>query len=339
MTDTASTRRVFVTGSAGFIGFHLCRRLLSEGVSVLGYDGFTPYYDVALKRRRADLLAEMPRFRQIEAQLEDASALRAAVEGFQPTEIVHLAAQAGVRYSLENPRSYVEANLVGTFNLFEAARTAEVRHVLLASSSSVYGGNTRMPFRETDTTDLPLTIYAATKKATESLSHAEAHLRRLPVTAFRFFTVYGPWGRPDMALFKFVSAILEGRPIALHNGGDMYRDFTYCDDLVEGVRRLMDVIPGQGPAVEGDSLSPVAPWRSVNIGMSEKVRLGDFVEQIEAALGQSALRETVPIAPGEVYATWADATLLERLTGFRPSTGIGDGIPRFVAWYRAHYAG
>ncbi len=330
--------RVLVTGSAGFIGYHLCRLLLDEGHRVLGYDGLTDYYDVALKRRRHAMLAERPGFAAVEGMLEDAAALDRAADGFAPEVIVHLAAQAGVRYSLDNPRAYVDANVVGTLNVLEAARRLAVRHLLIASTSSVYGANTAMPFAETDKADTPLTVYAATKKAGEAMSHAYAHLWGLPVTAFRFFTVYGPWGRPDMALFKFTDAILAGRPIDLYAGGAMVRDFTYVDDLVRGVRLLIDVPPDAGAApVEGDSLSPAAPWRVVNIGNSEKVRLTDFVDAIEAAAARPALRNLLPMQPGDVPATWADAGLLERLTGYRPATDYREGVARFVAWFRDYY--
>jgi len=332
------TRRVFITGTAGFIGYHLAQLLLDEGMIVHGYDGMTDYYDVTLKRRRHDMLHRHAQFSATEARLEDQAALDAAIDAFVPDEIVHLAAQAGVRYSLENPRAYLDANVIGTFNVMEAARRHAVRHLLMASTSSVYGANTEMPFTETQKADTQLTIYAATKKATESMSHAYAHLWTLPTTMFRFFTVYGPWGRPDMALFKFTDAILDGRPIDIYNHGDMYRDFTYVDDLVRGIRLLLDAAPG-GPATtaKGDSLSPVAPWRVVNIGNSQKVRLLDFVEAIDETLGIPATRNYMPMQMGDVPATWADATLLQDLTGYCPQTDFRDGVARFVAWFRDYY--
>jgi len=330
--------RVFVTGTAGFIGFHLARLLLAEGHIVAGFDGMTEYYDVGLKRRRHAMLHQTEGFTATEAMLEDAGALSAAVADFAPDVIVHLAAQAGVRYSLENPHAYVSANVVGTLNVMEAARAAGVRHLLMASTSSVYGANTDMPFDEREKADTQLTIYAATKKANESMGHAWAHVHAVPVTMFRFFTVYGPWGRPDMAYFKFTRAILEGRPIDIYNEGEMWRDFTHVDDLVRGIRLLIDAVPG-GPetAVEGDSLSPAAPFRVVNIGNSEKVRLRDFIEAIEAALGRKAIRNYMPMQTGDVPATWADAALLHALTGYRPQTPFRDGVARFVAWYRDYY--
>jgi len=330
--------RVFVTGTAGFIGFHLARLLLAEGHQVAGFDGITDYYDIRLKQRRHAMLHQSPGFTATEAMLEDDPALAAAVSAFAPDVIVHLAAQAGVRYSLENPRAYVDANVIGTLNVMEAAREAGVRHLLMASTSSVYGANEDMPFAETQTADTQLTIYAATKKANESMGHAWAHIHALPVTMFRFFTVYGPWGRPDMALFKFTKGILEGTPIDIYNDGEMWRDFTYVDDLVRGIRLLIDAVPG-GPetAVEGDSLSPAAPFRVVNIGNSDTVRLLDFIDAIEAEIGRAAIRNYMPMQTGDVPATWADARLLQRLTGYRPETPVRDGVARFVAWYRDYY--
>ena len=333
--------RVFVTGSAGFIGFHLARLLLAEGVEVHGYDGLTDYYDVALKRRRHAMLAKSPHFAATEAMLEDEAALLAAVEAFRPDVIVHLAAQAGVRYSLENPRAYIDSNVVGTLNVMEAARRQGVAHLLMASTSSVYGANEDMPFVETEKADTQLTIYAATKKANESMGHSYAHLWNLPITMFRFFTVYGPWGRPDMALFKFVEAILKGEPIDIYNHGEMWRDFTYVEDLVRAIRLLIDtppVRPASPDEIEpGDSLSPVAPFRIVNIGNSDKVRLLDFIDAIEEALGMKAKRNMMPMQKGDVPATWADASLLRRLTGYAPHTDYRDGIARFVDWYRDYY--
>ena len=333
--------RVMITGTAGFIGFHLARLLLAEGFTVHGYDGMTDYYDVALKRRRHQMLLQSPNFAATEAMLEDHATLDRTFDAFAPDVIVHLAAQAGVRYSLENPRAYLDANVIGTFNVMEAARRLAVRHLLMASTSSVYGANTEMPFIETEKADTQLTIYAATKKATESMGHAYAHLWNLPTTMFRFFTVYGPWGRPDLALYKFVDAMLDGRPIDIYNHGDMYRDFTYVDDLVRAIRLLIDAVPVRpvdGVVPEGDSLSPVAPYRVVNIGNSEKVRLLDFIEAIEDSLGIKAKRNYMEMQKGDVPATWANADLLQTLTGYRPQTDFRVGIARFVEWYR-EYAG
>ncbi|MDR9394471.1 MAG: SDR family NAD(P)-dependent oxidoreductase [Roseovarius sp.] len=330
--------RAFITGTAGFIGYHLAEALLHEGWHVAGYDGLTDYYDTGLKQRRHAMLRQHDRFTATEAQLEDMRALGDAVDRAAPDVIVHLAAQAGVRYSLDNPRAYVDTNVTGTFNVMECARAARPRHLLMASTSSVYGANTEMPFGEGQKADTPLTIYAATKKATEAMGHAYAHLHDLPTTMFRFFTVYGPWGRPDMAYFKFTKAILEGRAIDIYNNGEMWRDFTYVDDLVRGIRGLIDAVPG-GPetAVPGDSLSPAAPFRVVNIGNSDTVRLLDFIAAIEAELGRDAIRNYLPMQTGDVPATWADASLLKSLTGYRPQTPVRDGVALFVRWYRAYY--
>ena len=334
-------QRIFITGTAGFIGFHLARLLLDEGFTVAGFDGMTDYYDVRLKQRRHQMLLQSPGFRATEAILEDRDTLDGAIDAFAPDVIIHLAAQAGVRYSLENPRAYIDANVVGSFNVMEAARRQGVAHLMMASTSSVYGAETAMPYVETQKADTQMTIYAATKKATESMGHAYAHLYDLPTTMFRFFTVYGPWGRPDMALYKFVDAILDGRPIDIYNHGEMYRDFTYVDDLVRGIRLLIDAAP-ERPASredipEWDSLSPVAPYRVVNIGNSDKVRLLDFIDAIEDALGKKASRNYMEMQKGDVPATWADATLLEKLTGYRPQTDVREGVRRFVAWYREFY--
>lgn len=334
-------RKVLVTGSAGFIGFHLAQLLLRDGFAVVGYDGMTDYYDVRLKERRHQILLQNQHFSAHIGMLEDAGGLGALAQAEKPDVIVHLAAQAGVRYSLENPRAYVEANLVGTFNVMECARELAVEHLLMASTSSVYGANEAMPFTEREKADTPLTLYAATKKATEAMGHSYAHLWNLPTTMFRFFTVYGPWGRPDMALFKFTKGILEGEPIDLYNHGEMWRDFTYVADLVRGIRLLVDA-PPQRPASaadipEWDSLSPAAPFRVVNIGNSDKIRLEDFVAAIEAECGRQAIRNYLPMQKGDVPATWADASLLEHLTGYRPQTGVREGICAFVAWYRDFY--
>ncbi|MCB2127118.1 MAG: GDP-mannose 4,6-dehydratase [Rhodobacteraceae bacterium] len=334
-------QRVYVTGAAGFIGFHLSELLLKEGLRVHGYDGMTAYYDLALKRGRLAMLHQREGFGFTQAMLEDNARLAADMAAFKPDVVVHLAAQAGVRYSLEAPRSYLSSNIEGTFNVMEAARDCGVKHLLLASTSSVYGANTEMPYRETDKADTQVSLYAATKKATESLSHSWAHLWGLPTTCFRFFTVYGPWGRPDMAPFKFTKAILQGETIDVYGHGRMFRDFTYVTDLVRAIRLLMDK-PPERPAApdaieEGDSLSPVAPWRVVNIGNGEKVALGDFIAAIEKATGRTAVRNLMEMQKGDVPATWADNRLLTRLTGYRPETGIAAGMAAFVAWYREHY--
>lgn len=334
-------RKVFITGTAGFVGFHLAKLLLEEGFVVHGFDGMTDYYDVTLKQHRHAQLLRNPNFAATEGMLEDVGLVDCVTDEFQPDLIVHLAAQAGVRYSLENPRAYIDSNVVGTFNIMEAARRLEVQHLLMASTSSVYGANEDMPFVETDKADTQLTIYAATKKANESMAHSYAHLWNLPTTMFRFFTVYGTWGRPDLALYKFVDAILDDRPINIYNQGDMYRDFTYVDDLVHGIRLLIDAVPERptdhGDIPDWDSLSPVAPFRIVNIGNSDKVRLLDFIDAIEEALGKKAIRNYMEMQKGDVPATWANTEVLQNLTGYRPQTDFKDGITRFVLWFRDYY--
>ncbi|EAQ28468.1 hypothetical protein NAP1_12753 [Erythrobacter sp. NAP1] len=334
-------RTVLITGSAGFIGYHLAQLLLDEGFRVVGYDGMTDYYEVALKERRHQMLLQNANFSCKVGMLEDFEALHSLAMDAKPDAIIHLAAQAGVRYSLENPRAYVDANLVGAFNVMECARELGVDHLMMASTSSVYGANEDMPFAEREKTDHPLTLYAATKKANEAMAHSYAHLWNLPTTMFRFFTVYGPWGRPDMALFKFTRGILEGKPIDIYNEGEMYRDFTYVTDLVRGIRLLLDQPPvrpdSRDDITEWDSLSPAAPWRVANIGNSDKVRLMDFVEAIEAECGCKAVKNFMPMQKGDVPATWADARLLKELTGYAPETDIRTGVKHFVAWYRDYY--
>lgn len=327
--------RALVTGSSGFIGFHLCRRLLAEGWQVTGLDAMTAYYDVALKERRRGMLLQSPGFRSVEARVETpgvmAGVMAGLVEGAEV--VIHLAAQAGVRHSIEAPRSYVEANLLGTYEVLEAARAHPPAHLLIASTSSVYGSNTAMPYAEGDRADHPMSFYAATKKAGEGMAHAYAHLYGVPTTLFRFFTVYGPWGRPDMALFKFTRAILSGEPIEIYNHGDMRRDFTFIDDLVEGIVRLIAAVPEVGE----EGASPVAPWRVVNIGNGAPVGLMDFVAAVEAATGRVAEKRFLPMQPGDVPATWADASLIESLTGPLPRTDVREGVQRFVDWYREYY--
>lgn len=334
-------KRVLVTGTAGFIGFYLARLLLEEGFVVHGYDAITDYYDVTLKERRNQMLLQSPGYSFTHATLEENGTFDRVAAEFAPDIIVHLAGQAGVRYSLENPRAYLDSNLVGTFNVMEAARQLQVEHLLMASTSSVYGANEEMPFRETDKADTQLTFYAATKKANESMAHSYAHLWNIPTTMFRFFTVYGPWGRPDMALFKFTKGIFEGTPIDIYNHGDMYRDFTYVNDLVRGIRLLIDAVPERPVCREEipdwDSLSPAAPFRVVNIGNSDKVRLLDFIDAIEDALGKKAIRNYMEMQKGDVPATWANAEALQNLTGYRPQTDFKDGIAWFVAWFREYY--
>ncbi|WP_196259681.1 NAD-dependent epimerase/dehydratase family protein [Pelagibacterium limicola] len=335
--------RVLVTGSAGFIGYHLSRRLLADGHEVLGYDGMTPYYDVSLKRYRNAILAQNPRYRFVEAMLEDRETLDRTVSQFQPRIVVHLAAQAGVRYSIEAPQTYISSNVVGTANLIDILKVHRPDHFLFASTSSVYGGNEKMPFEEAERTDFPVSLYAATKKAGEALTHSFAHLNDIPTTCFRFFTVYGTAGRPDMALYKFVDLIERGEPIEVYGNGEMERDATSVDDLVEAIVKLFDAVPvrGRPVPVEGvaDSLSPVAPWRVVNIAGGQPVRLMTFIQAIEAALGRSAEKIMLPMQQGDVVATFADPSLLKALTGFVPEKGIEETVGAFVKWYRAYKSG
>lgn len=330
------TRTALVTGSAGFIGFHTCARLLDDGWRVVGIDAMTDYYDVALKEARLSQLLPRDGFTEVNARIEAPGVLHDLFAEHRPEAVIHLAAQAGVRYSIENPESYVEANLIGTFRLLEAMRAYPPKHSLLASTSSAYGANTVMPYAETMKADTQMSFYAATKKANEVMAHSYAHLYDLPVTMFRFFTVYGPWGRPDMAPYKFTKAILEGRPIDVYNHGEMSRDFTYVTDLVDGIARLIEAVPGTDP-VENDSLSPVAPHRIVNIGNSESVPLMEFIAAIEAATGREAQKNFMDIQPGDVPATWADASLLQQLTQYKPRTPVTEGMAQFVAWYRDFY--
>ncbi|HEY4199968.1 MAG TPA: NAD-dependent epimerase/dehydratase family protein [Devosiaceae bacterium] len=328
--------RYFVTGSSGFIGFHLVRRLLADGHAVVGYDGMTPYYDVNLKRQRLALLQQSQGFTHIEGMLEDKALLARSVGAAEPEIVVHLAAQAGVRYSIDHPETYADSNLIGTFNILELMRELKPRHLLLASSSSVYGGNTRQPFAETDRTDYPVSLYAATKKAGEAMAHAYAHIWNIPTTCFRFFTVYGAWGRPDMALFKFVEAIERGEPIEVFGEGQMHRDCTAVGDLVEAIVRLADASPVAGRPMSGveDSLSPVAPWRSVNIAGGRSVGLLEFIAAIERALGKSANKTMLPMQAGDVGETLASPALLKALVGFVPETGVDAIVRDFVDWYR-----
>lgn len=328
--------KVLVTGAAGFIGFHLSQRLLGGGHQVLGYDGMTKYYDVSLKEARLAMLKRSDEFSFVEAMLEDKSALEEAAQKFTPEVIIHLAAQAGVRYSLEAPEAYISANVLGTFNVLELAKALKPQHLLIASTSSVYGGNEDMPFVEADRTDFPVSLYAATKKACEAMSHSYAHLFKIPTTCFRFFTVYGPWGRPDMALYKFVDAIEQGRPIDVYGMGQMQRDSTAVTDLVEGIARLMLRAPQEGKPAEGarDSLSPVAPWRVVNIAGGKPTPLLEFITAIEKCLGKSAEKNMLPMQMGDVISTSADPSLLRALTGFSPEVTVEDCVKEFVQWYR-----
>ncbi|MBO9125318.1 MULTISPECIES: NAD-dependent epimerase/dehydratase family protein [unclassified Rhizobium] len=328
--------RYFITGTAGFIGFHLARRLLQDGHEVTGFDGMTHYYNIKLKHMRNAALAQFPAFKPVTAMLEDRAAVEQAVAVAKPDVMIHLAAQAGVRYSNENPQAYLNSNLIGSWNILEIAKNTGVSHLMLASTSSIYGANPTVPFHETDRADEPLTFYAATKKSMELMAHSYAHLHKIPTTAFRFFTVYGPWGRPDMALFKFVKNMLEGQPIEIYGEGKMSRDFTYIDDLVEAVVRLSTVVPAESNRVaeeKVETLSRQAPFRIVNIGGGQPISLLDFVETVEKALGHPAKRVMLPMQQGDVPRTYASPDLLQALTGYTPSTSLEQGVAAFVEWY------
>ena len=331
-----------MTGAAGFIGYHISKRLLAEGWRVIGLDCMSEYYDVSLKERREGMLLQHAFYRSVHEKIETPDVLSDLFEKERPNIVIHLAAQAGVRYSIENPRAYLESNINGTFELLEAARAFPPEHMLLASTSSAYGANENMPYREIEKADHQMSFYAATKKSNENMAHSYAHLFGLPITVFRFFTVYGPWGRPDMALFKFTKAILNGDPIDVYNNGYMSRDFTYIDDLVHGMRLLMDTTPGnKDPSLEHtrtvDSKSEVAPFRVVNIGNSQPSTLLDFIFAIEKATGIKAVKNFMPMQAGDVPTTWADISLLETLTGYKPNTDLVIGVQNFVTWYRSFH--
>ena len=333
--------KILVTGAAGFIGYHTSKLLLERGDEVVGLDNLNEYYDVSLKHARLAGLKANERFKFVKLDLADRDGMAKLFATEKFDRVIHLGAQAGVRYSIEAPFAYIDSNVQGTMTVLEGCRHNGVGHLVFASTSSVYGANTKMPFEESDRTDHPLTLYAATKKATESMAHAYAHLWKIPTTVFRFFSVYGPWGRPDMALFKFTKAILADEPIDVYNHGQMDRDFTYVDDIANAITLLVDAIPGDPtPAHETDDdlgLSPVAPFRVVNIGNGDPVRLLAFIEAIEASIGKTAIRNYLPMQPGDVPATFADTGLLRRLTGFQPATPVATGVDRFVAWYREYY--
>ena len=332
---------ILVTGAAGFIGSHVALRLLARGDTVIGLDNLNQYYDVSLKEARLARLTSQPGFRFVKLDVADREGMAAMFNQQHPQRVVHLAAQAGVRYSLQNPHVYVDSNVAGFMNILEGCRHTDVAHLVYASSSSVYGGNTRMPFSEHDSIDHPISLYAATKKANELMAHTYSHLFRLPTTGLRFFTVYGPWGRPDMALFLFTRAILDGRPIDVFNNGQMVRDFTYIDDIVEGVIRIVDRPAAPNPAFDTASPDPAtsnAPYRVFNIGNSQPTPLADYIAALEDALGKKAQKNYLPMQPGDVPATSANTDELDAWVGFKPSTPIREGVGRFVEWYRGYYA-
>lgn len=333
-------KKILVTGAAGFIGFHLALRLLKEENAVCGFDNLNAYYDVALKEARLKIIENNAHFHFVRGDLADRAAVKKLFAENNFDVVFNLAAQAGVRYSLTNPHAYIESNLVGFTNILEGCRHNNVKHLLYASSSSVYGANTTMPFSVHDNVDHPLSLYAATKKANELMAHTYASLYRLPCTGLRFFTVYGPWGRPDMALFLFTRAILENRPIDVFNNGNMKRDFTYIDDIVEGLVRVMDKTPAPNPDWSGtapDPSSSFAPWRIYNIGNNSPVKLLDFIQAIEKELGKTAVKNFLPLQPGDVPETRANVDDLMKDVGFCPATPVAAGIKQFVEWYRKYY--
>lgn len=332
--------KVLVTGAAGFIGMHVCERLLARGDEVVGVDNLNDYYEVSLKEARLARLQAQPNFRFAKLDIADRVGIAELFTAERPQRVVHLAAQAGVRYSLTHPHAYVDSNLVGFVNILEGCRHSAVEHLVYASSSSVYGGNEKMPFSEHDNVDHPVSLYAATKKANELMAHTYSHLYQLPTTGLRFFTVYGPWGRPDMALFLFTKAILDGRPIDVFNHGKMRRDFTYIDDIVEGVLRVLDRPPQANPAFDRQTPDPAgswAPYRVCNIGNHQPLELMAYIEALEAALGRQAEKNFLPLQDGDVLATHADTSELQALTGFAPETQVMAGVAKFVEWYRSFY--
>jgi UDP-glucuronate 4-epimerase len=333
-------KNILVTGAAGFIGSHLCARLLERGDRVLGLDNLNDYYDVSLKEARLERLRKHPAFQFTRTDLTDRASLATVFGGARFDVVVNLAAQAGVRYSIENPHAYVDANVTGFLNVLEGARAQSVGHLVYASTSSVYGINTGMPFGEDQNTDHPISMYSATKKANEAMAHAYAHLFGIPCTGLRFFTVYGPWGRPDMALFKFTRGILAGDRIPVFNEGRMIRDFTYVDDIVEGIVRVVDRPAVPDPEWNGAqprAATSTAPWRLYNIGNNQRIELMRYIRALEDALGRKAKLDLLPMQAGDVLATEADTTALEAATGFRPATPVEEGVKRFVQWYREYY--
>jgi len=327
-----------ITGSAGFIGFHLSKMLLKSNNKVIGVDSLTDYYDIKLKQARIAILKSDSNFIEEKIDITNEQAILKVFKKYNPNIVVHLAAQAGVRYSIENPRSYLDSNIVGTFNILEGIRHSNVEHTLIASTSSIYGSNKNMPYDENQKTDTQVSFYAATKKSCEVISHSYSHIYNLPITNFRFFTVYGPFGRPDMALFKFVKAMKNNKPIDIYNNGNMKRDFTYIDDLIKGITLLLNKIPKVGqPIGKQDTLSDVAPWRTVNIGNSCSQNLMDFVDEIEKNMGFKAIKNFLPMQPGDVKETYANANLLKEITGFKPQTDISIGVKNFCEWYNHFY--
>jgi len=331
--------KIFITGSSGFIGFHVAKKLLEKKHIVYGFDSMNRYYDVNLKKKRLGILKKYKNFYFTKGFLEKEKALNSAIDKFKPSIIIHLAAQAGVRYSLKNPDTYLNANILGTFNVLKAAKKINCKHLLIGSSSSVYGANKKFPFQEIQKTDHQVSFYAATKKATESLAHSYSSLWKLPITMLRFFTVYGPFGRPDMAYFSFTKKILAGEKIKIFNNGKMYRDYTYVDDIVDGIYKLLNKAPllNSKKKFKNDSLSPVAPFRILNIGNTKKVYLLDFINTLEKELNKKIKRKYLPMQKGDVHSTLSDSSLLKRITGYNPKTNYKTGIKQFIKWYTNYY--
>ena len=331
--------KILVTGSSGFIGFHLSKKLLEKGHIVHGFDSMNSYYDVRLKKARNNILKKYKNFSFTKNKLENKNALEKTFYKFKPSIVIHLAAQAGVRYSIESPRVYLDSNIIGTYNIIEISHKLKVKHLIMASSSSVYGANKKIPFKEIDKTETQLSIYAATKKSNESMAHSYSNIWKLPTTMLRFFTVYGPWGRPDMALFKFTKGILNKKKIDIYNNGKMYRDFTYIDDIINGIILIIKKIPNvkQIGKYKDDSLSPVAPFRILNIGNTKKIYLLNFIRQIEKELSKKAIRNYMPLQKGDVKQTVSNSNLLKKLTGYNPKTNYKLGIKKFLNWYLNYY--
>ena len=331
--------KIFITGSSGFIGFHTAKKFLDKGYAVHGFDSMNGYYDVKLKKARLNILKKYKNFSFIKGNLENKKILSKSVSNFKPNIIIHLAAQAGVRYSIENPEVYLNSNIIGTFNIIEIAKRIKTKHLIIASSSSVYGANKKMPFKEINKTDHQISFYAATKKSTENLAHTYSSLWKLPITVLRFFTVYGPWGRPDMAYFKFTKKILNKRKIDIYNKGKMYRDYTYIDDITDGIFKITNKIPkiNSNKKYKNDSLSHVAPFRILNIGNTKKIFLLNFINALEKELGEKAIKNYLPMQKGDVQSTLSDTSLLKRITGYNPKTKYQAGIKKFVKWYIDYY--
>ena len=331
--------KIFVTGSSGFIGFHLSKKLLEKGYSIHGFDSMNKYYDVKVKKARLKILKKYKKFSFTKNKLENKKILTDSILRFKPTIIIHLAAQAGVRYSIENPKAYMDSNITGTYNIIELAKKINIKHLLIASSSSVYGANKKLPFTEIDKTETQLSIYAATKKSTESIAHSYSNIWRVPITMLRFFTVYGPWGRPDMALFKFTKGIINKKKIDIYNNGKMYRDFTFIDDIVNGITALINKAPNlnQLGKIRNDSLSPVAPFRILNIGNTKKIFLLDFINELEKQLGKKAIRNYMKMQKGDVKITVSNTSLLRKITNYNPKTNYKTGIKKFLEWYLFYY--